>query len=103
MRERRHDLRRTAEALQVSQATLRPGRHVQVIDLSPTGAQVQTDRPLRPGSLVHLRLVTDAATLSIAAHVVRCLVWAIHPEQGVTYRGALRFDERCARLSASSS
>jgi hypothetical protein len=63
---------------------------------------VQTDRPLRPGSLVHLRLVTDAATLSIAAHVVRCLVWAIHPEQGVTYRGALRFDERCARLNSSS-
>jgi hypothetical protein len=76
---------------------------VQVIDLSPTGPQVQTDRPLRPGSLVHLRLVTDAATLSTAAHIIRCLVSAIHPEQGGTYRGTLRFDDRCARLNSSSS
>lgn len=89
--------------MRVVQATLRPGRHVEVVDLSPAGAQVQTDQPLRPGHRVHIRLVTDACAVSIAAHIVRCVVWAIHPEDGVTYRGALRFDERCVRLSEAAA
>lgn len=96
--ERRHDHRCTAAALRVSLATLRPGRHVRVIDLSPGGALVQTDRPLRPGSRVQIRVVLTHSTVSVAAHIVRCTVSAIHPEYGVTYRAALRFDERCPRL-----
>jgi hypothetical protein len=100
MIERRREIRCTAAALQVAQATLRPGQHVQVIDLSPMGALVETDRPLRPGSLVHVRIVTEACTVSLPALIVHCSVWAIHAEEGVTYRGGLRFDERCARLAA---
>jgi hypothetical protein len=99
MIERRKDKRCTAAALRVVHATLRPGRHVEVIDLSASGAQVQTDRPMRPGARVHIRLATDTFTVSVAAHIVRCVVWAIHPELGVTYRGGLRFDERCPRLT----
>jgi hypothetical protein len=98
MIDRRADKRCTAAAMRVSLATLRPGRHVRVIDLSPAGALVQTDRPLRPGSRVQIRLVLATITVSVAAHIVRCLVSAIHPEYGVTYRAALRFDERCTRL-----
>lgn len=98
MTERRRDRRCTASALRVRQATLRPGRTVRVVDLSPAGALVQTDRPLRPGHRVHIRLVTDICIVSVAAHIVRCTVWAIHPDEGVAYRGALCFDERCARL-----
>ena len=96
--DRRHDARRPAPDWHVSHATLRPGCHVQVIDLSPAGAQIETDRQLRPGARVHMRIVTDRCTVSIAAHVLRCTVSAIHPDHGVTYRGALRFDERCQRL-----
>ena len=96
--ERRTDKRCTAEALRVSLATLRPGRHVRVIDLSPAGVLVQADRPLRPGSRVQIRLVLASSTVSITAHIVRCSVSAIHPEYGVAYRAALRFDERCGRL-----
>lgn len=99
MIERRREIRCTAAALQVVQATLRPGRSVQIIDLSPMGALVETDRPLRPGSLVHVRIVTNACAVSLSALIVHCSVWAIHAEEGVTYRGGLRFDERCARLS----
>ena len=101
--ERRHDVRRPAPAWRVSHATLRPGCSVQVIDLSPAGAQVETDRQLRPGARVHMRIVTERWTISIAAHVLRCAVWAIHPEEGITYRGALCFDERCPRLRDEES
>ena len=73
--------------VRVAQATLRPGRHVQVIDLSPMDVLVETDRPLRPGSLVHIRLVTEACTVSLAALIVHCSVSAVHPEAGITYRG----------------
>jgi PilZ domain len=96
--DRRHDVRRSGPAWRVEHVTLRPGRHVVVVDLSPAGAQVESDRPLRPGSRVHIRIVTDRWTVSLAAHVLRCAVCAIHPEEGVTYRGALRFDERCERM-----
>jgi hypothetical protein len=72
---------------------------VHVIDLSPAGALIETGRQLRPGTRVHVRIVTERFTVSIAAHVLRCTVSAIHPEHGVTYRGALRFDERCHHLT----
>lgn len=99
MIERRQDRRRDAASWRVSQVTLRPGTDVHVLDLSPAGAQIETGRQLRPGSRVHVRIVTERSTVSIAAHVLRCIVSAIHPEHGVTYRGALRFDERCHQLA----
>ena len=97
--ERRHHNRDGARVWNVSHATLRPGCPVQVVDLSPAGAQIVTDRQLRPGARVHIRIVFDRWSVSIAAHVLRCSVSAIHPDRGVVYRGGLRFDERCDRLS----
>ena len=95
LNDRRVEPRVPAAGLHIDHATLRPGCPVVVLDLSPTGVQVQSTRPLRPGSRVHVRLASRNRTLAVAAHVVRCAVWALHPENGVTYRGALRFEEAC--------
>lgn len=93
--ERRGDARLSGVSLPVAHATLRPGTAVHLVDLSEAGAQIQTDRPLRPGARVFLRLDTPGRTIGVAALVLRCTVWAIHPLGGVSYRAALRFDARC--------
>jgi hypothetical protein len=54
--ERRAEPRLPAAALQIERATLRPGCLVAVLDLSAIGAQVQSERPLRPGSRIHVRI-----------------------------------------------
>ena len=92
--ERRAAPRLAASALQIERATLRPGCLVAVLDLSANGAQVQSERPLRPGSRVHVRLAARNWTLAVAADVVRCSVWSLHAD-AVIYRGALRFEEEC--------
>lgn len=96
--ERRSDRRCTAAALRVVQATMRPGRDVSVVDLSAAGAQIETERQLRPGSRIHIRFVLESCSVAVVAQVVRCCVCALHPEHGATYQGGLRFEERCARL-----
>ena len=96
MSERRAEARLVGAALVASDATLRPGHTVRMVDISTRGAQVQSARPLRPGSRVHVRLTVAARTLSIASVVLRCTVWAIRAEEGVLYRGALLFDEPLA-------
>ena len=83
-----------AAALQVPQATLRPGCPVEVVDLSAQGIQVQSPRPLRPDSLVLARVVVGAQSVTIRAVVLRCSVWAVDPE-AVTYRAGLQFEELC--------
>jgi hypothetical protein len=93
--ERRTEQRRAGTDLHMINATLRPGRAVQVVDLSRTGAQIETNRSLRPGTRVHIRLVSQERTLVLAAFVLRCSVWALHPDEGVVFRGALQFEERC--------
>jgi hypothetical protein len=41
-----------------------------------------------------LQIVTPTTTFGLSAVVVRCGVGALSVEDGVIYRGALRFDER---------
>lgn len=93
-KDRRAEPRLTAAALQIERATLRPGCPVDVLDLSANGVQVQSDRPLRPGLRIHVRLASGNRTLDVAGHVVRCTVWALDAD-AVTYRGAVRFEEEC--------
>jgi hypothetical protein len=93
--ERRHDTRFGQPAIAGTQAILRPGYAVSLIDLSPGGALIQGPRPLRPGARVHLQLLTGTRRIGIAAHVLRCAVASLDSRQGVQYRGALRFDHRC--------
>ena len=92
--DRRADTRIALPAGSV-RATLRPGCEVRVVNVGPGGALVQGERPLRPGARVHVQVVTSARAFTLTARVLRCAVWTLHPVDGVTYRGALQFDDRC--------
>jgi hypothetical protein len=94
--DRRHEPRaRLADHDQDLRATLRPGRHVALVDVSRHGALLQATQPMRPGSRVHLQVVAGAKTVTLLAHVLRCAVWAVDAHEGITYRGAVRFEHRC--------
>jgi PilZ domain len=93
--DRRLDERFGQPAIAGTQAILRPGYAVALIDLSAGGAMIEGPRPLRPGTRVHVQLVNGARRFALTAHVLRCSVAALDADAGVRYRGALRFDERC--------
>ena len=95
--ERRAEPRLPAATLEIERATLRPGCLVAVLDLSTNGAQLQSERPLRPGSRVHVRVAARHWTLAVDAAVVRCSVWILESD-AVIYRGALSFEEACGAL-----
>ena len=88
--ERRSDARVSGTGLR---ARVRPGYRLVLVDVSCSGALVEGQRPLRPGSYVDLHLESEARGAMVAATVVRCAVAAIDSESGVTYRAALRFSE----------
>jgi hypothetical protein len=96
--ERRRDARFRQPAIAGTRALLRPGYAVALIDLSRGGALIEGPKPLRPGSRVHLQLITKRRAFGIAAHVVRCSVSSLDATVGVQYRGALKFDHRCENL-----
>jgi hypothetical protein len=93
--DRRMDARFPPPRSADTRATLRPGCTVLIVDLSAGGALVEALRPLRPGARVHLQLVTEQRTLALPAHVLRCAVWSLDARDGATYRGALKFENRC--------
>lgn len=93
--DRRTDARFPPPRRGATRVTLRPGCPIVLVDLSAGGALVEASRPLRPGARVHLQLVTEARTFALAARVLRCAVWSLAPYEGVTYRGALKFEDRC--------
>lgn len=95
VKDRRGDPRYGWSPDDVSQATLRPGCVVHVVDLSAGGALVQANRPLRPGARLHFHLVLRQQSFGLVAHVLRCAVWTLDPREGITYRGALQFETRC--------
>ncbi len=92
--DRRVNARFPAEAV-AARVTLRPGCVLAVVDWSAGGALVQAAKPLRPGTRVHLRVIVRHHTVCLAAHVLRCVVWSLDTPGGVTYRGALKFDQEC--------
>jgi PilZ domain len=96
--ERRLDARFRGDVLAGARATVRPGCTVTLVDLSQGGALVEAARPLRPGGRVHLQLHRGARQFLVAAHIVRCAVFALGGDEGVVYRGAMRFEERCEEL-----
>ncbi|CAN5880407.1 hypothetical protein BH24ACI5_BH24ACI5_01650 [soil metagenome] len=77
-----------------ARATLRPGCAIALVDVSAGGALVEGPRPMRPGAKVHLQVTTASRQFAIAAQVLRCAVWSLDPLTGVTYRGALQFEQR---------
>ena len=86
----------------IARATLRPGCPVLIVDVSPGGALVQADRPLRPGARVYLHIATPADTFTLPALVLRCSVWSLGSEgiDGVTCRGAVQFQPRWEEFPA---
>lgn len=92
--DRRTDARFEPPVRAEARATLRPGCAVRLVDVSAGGALVEAPRPLRPGARVHLQVTTTSRRFAIAAQVLRCMVWSLDPLDGVTYRGALKFDHR---------
>ena len=96
--DRRTDARFPPPARGATRATLRPGCPVVLVDFSAGGALVEASRPLRPGARVHLQLVTEGRTCVLTARVLRCAVWSLDPQHGVTYRGALKFEDRYERF-----
>jgi len=76
-------------------ARIRLGHRLLVIDVSTSGALVEGPCPLRPGARVEVQLDTEIRGSMIAARVTRCVVSAIDPDAGVTYRSALAFAESC--------
>ena len=95
IKDRRSDLRYGWPPGDISHATLRPGYVVHLIDLSAGGALVQTRRALRPGARVHFNLVLRERSFGLSARVLRCVVWTLDWSEGISYRGALQFEERC--------
>ncbi len=93
--DRRHDTRFLPPLLRLTRATVRPGHPVALIDLSASGALIEGTRPLRPGGRAHLQLSTDARTVWMNGHVLRCAVWALDAQVGVRYRSAVKFDHPC--------
>jgi len=71
---------------------------VHIVDVSAGGALLQSGRPLRPGARVHVQIVTTMRAFALVAKVLRCEVWMLDSLQGVTYRGALQFEQRCDLL-----
>jgi hypothetical protein len=80
------------ECRRLTVARLRPGRDVDVVNLSSGGALVETGYQLLPGTGVVLSLAVDGARCSVHGRVLRCHVFALHPERGVFYRAAVGFD-----------
>ncbi len=96
--DRRSEARLPAAAFQIDQATLRPGFPLRVLDVSARGAQVESERPLRPARRVHLRLVCTGATIVVSGVVLRCAVWAVDRDAGVIYRSGVHFDHPLTRV-----
>lgn len=76
-------------------ARIRLGHRLVVIDVSSSGALVEGPCPLRPGARIEVQLDTEVRGSMVAARVTRCVVSAIDPDLGVTYRSALAFAESC--------
>jgi hypothetical protein len=90
--ERRAHARRRAEELPwVSGIRLKFGPPVSLIDLSSSGAQIDTaSYRLQPGSNVVVEIAGPDTQLAVRSKVVRCHVSAIAPQ--TIYRGAVAFD-----------
>jgi hypothetical protein len=99
--ERRVDPRIGQPAIAEMRAMLRPGVPVVLHNLSAGGVLIEGPRPLKPGSRVHMQLVNGNRRFGLAARVVRCAVSSL--DQGIQYRGALKFDHRCPELWEQST
>ena len=72
-------------------ACVRPGHRARVIDVSASGALIETSHRLLPGTSVELQVETGTHRTSVRGQVLRCAVVRLRPTW-VCYRGAIAFD-----------
>ena len=72
-------------------ARVRPGHRARLIDVSASGALIETSHRLLPGTSVELRVETGTDRASVRGQVLRCAVVRVRPTW-VCYRGAIAFD-----------
>jgi len=90
--ERRRSVRRNPSADEpLSQARLRAGRELSVIDVSNAGALVEGATRLLPGTHVDVHIVTKDGRTLVRSRIVRAYVCYVDAAI-VRYRGALAFD-----------
>ena len=90
--DRREAVRRAPgsdEAL--SRVRLRTGRELTVIDISSSGALVESATRLLPGTRAEVHVVTRHGRVLVRTRIVRALVWRLEADL-VCYRTALCFD-----------
>jgi hypothetical protein len=89
--ERRRECRCSASQTRWNtQAVLRPGVPITVINISGRAALVESPMRLRPGALTEMQLAGAGSRTSVRGRLERCYVAAIEP---LRYRGVLIFDE----------
>lgn len=91
--DRRIAPRLTAAQVGIEQIRLRGGLTARVVDLSASGALIEADWRLLPGSRVDL--LVGEPTHRATGRIVRCHVVFLSRER-IRYRGAVAFDERGA-------
>jgi hypothetical protein len=72
---------------------VRPGHRAMLINISATGALIETHHRLLPGTNVDLHVERNNYRASVRGRVVRCTVVRVRPSS-ILYRGAIGFD-RC--------
>ena len=89
-------------------ACVRPGREVQVLDLSRGGALIEGRARFRPNSMVDLRLNGKGRAVDLRGRVVRCYVSALDAgtvsyRAGVAFEGSLDLPELGFRAASKIS
>src|SRR5262245_61900216 len=91
IRERRQGNRRTpAPTEAMSRCRVRAAGELAVIESSTSGARVEGQTRLWPGTHVDVHVTASQGRVLVRARVVRCAVWAVSADV-VQYRGALAF------------
>jgi hypothetical protein len=71
---------------------VRPGRRALLVNLSVSGALIEVDQRLLPGSLIDLQVTCQGRVRDVVGFVVRCFVVQLQ-RSGVRYRGAVQFQQ----------
>jgi hypothetical protein len=92
--ERRRTPRRMPDASEpTARLRLRTGRELTVVDVAATGALVETEGRLLPGTGVDVHVMTTEGRELVRSRVVRSFVWSLSAER-IVYRGALAFERQ---------
>jgi len=77
---------------------VRPGHRAKLIDVSASGALIETTHRLLPGTSVELHVETRSHRTNVRGRVLRCAIVLVRPSW-VCYRGAIGFDRHLPWLA----